>query len=225
MRGLVSKSTTRGLRRALNMVGTELRLAQRHWAGVRRARTLADATDLRLHLGSGGQPKEGWVNVDLFAESADVHLDVREDLPFSDNSAAFVYSEHLFEHLDYPVDAQHLLAEIRRVLKPGGILSMVVPHFGKALQAYASGDECFFTGPDRVRSYLQREHPTLMHHVNYWFRQDGHHRYAYDAETFIQVLTNAGFTAVRERAFDPMLDSEKRFLLHSLYIEAIKPAD
>ena len=63
-----------------------------------------------------------------------------------------------------------------------------------------------------------------MHHVNYWFRQDGHHRYAYDSETLAQVLTDAGFTAVRERPYDPQLDSEKRYRLHSLYMEALKPA-
>ena len=223
MPGLFKKAGTRGLRRALHALVSELKLARRHRAGLSKAARLSLSQNLRLQLGSGSQPKAGWINVDLFADSADLSLDVREDLPFPQDSIAFVYTEHLFEHLEYPVDAKHLLAEIHRVLIPGATVSIVVPNFAEALQAYVSRDETFFTWADRVRSYLQKERPTLMHHVNYWFRQDGHHLYAYDAETFTQVLRDAGFTAVRERAFDPELDSEKRYLLHSLYMEAIKP--
>ena len=224
MRDVAKRLTTRGLRRALSGVAEELALLRRHRAAIRKSRTLSLSGDLRVQLGSGGQPKDGWLNVDLFADSAQLHLDLREDLPFPDDSVSFVYTEHLFEHLDYPVDAHHLLREVRRILKPGGTLSIVVPDFGKALRAYASGDESFFTASDRLRSYLLRERATLMHHVNYWFRQDGHHHYAYDSETLAQVLTDSGFTSVRERAYDPELDSEKRYRLHSLYMEAVKPA-
>ena len=153
----------------------------------------------------------------------DLALDVREDLPFATSSIAFVYTEHLFEHLAYPVDARHLLREALRILKPGGTLSIVIPDFEEALRAYVAGDEAFFLGSDHLRSYLLTERPTLMHHVNYWFRQDGHHQYGYDAETLGQVLRDVGFEEVRERAFEPLLDSEKRYRLHSLYMEAMKP--
>jgi hypothetical protein len=102
------------------------------------------------------------------------------------------------------------------------VFSVVVPDFGALLHAYCRGD-CSFFEPDRLRSYLLTETPTLMHHVNYWFRQDGLHRYAYDAETLGQVMSDVGFVDVRRREFDPDLDSEKRRLLHSLYMEGRKP--
>ena len=216
--------TTRGVRRALNALWEELKLVPRHRAAVRKARRHRQHGELRLQLGSGSQPKPGWINVDLFAANADLALDVREDLPFPDNSVTFIYSEHLFEHLLYPTDARHLLREARRVLRPGGTISLVVPDCGNALKAYARGDESYFVEHDHLRSYLREEHPTLMHHVNYCFRQDELHRYGYDAETLGQVMRDAGFGEVRERPFDPLLDSEKRRVAHSLYMEGMKPA-
>jgi predicted SAM-dependent methyltransferase len=130
----------------------------------------------------------------------------------------------MLEHLAYPTDVKHLLTEVRRILRPNGVFSVVVPHCGDALRAYVSGDEAFFLGHDRLRSYLLKEQPTLMHHVNYWFRSDGLHQYGYDEATLGQVLADAGFAHVRVRAYDPSLDSEKRLHLHSLYMEAVKPA-
>jgi predicted SAM-dependent methyltransferase len=224
MHMLFRRRTTYGFRRALAATRQELQLMRRHRHGLKRARTLPLDGDTRLQLGCGDQPKPGWINVDLYNPHADVALDLREDLPFPSNSIAFIYSEHVFEHFAYPTDARHILTECLRVLRPGGMVSLVVPHFGEALLAYARGDESFFTDADRPRSYLLRERPTLMHHVNYWFRQDGLHQYAYDADTLGQVLRDVGFDGVRERAFDPQLDSEKRYRLHSLYMDAITPA-
>jgi SAM-dependent methyltransferase len=72
-----------------------------------------------LHLGSGNVPSEDprvisldvlpCANVDLVAEA--------EELPFQDNSVDHVESGAVFEHLHDPWKA---IAEIKRVLKPGG---------------------------------------------------------------------------------------------------------
>jgi hypothetical protein len=62
-----------------------------------------------------------------------------------------------------------------------------------------------------------------MHIINYIFRQDGQHRYAYDAETLGQILAGAGFSNVRVREFDPALDSARRADVNSLYMEARVP--
>jgi predicted SAM-dependent methyltransferase len=220
----LKRHTTFGFRRALAELVRETRLLRRHRAGLRRARRMVLPPDAKVQLGSGGQPKPGWINIDLFAEGADVVLDLREDLPFPDDSIRAIYSEHIFEHFAYPADAKHLLRESLRVLAPGGTFSLVVPDAGALLHAYVGDDRTFFEH-DRLRSYLLEEHPTFMHHVNYWFRQDGLHRYAYDAETLAQVLRDAGFTDVRVREYDPGLDSEKRYRLHSLFMEGVKTLD
>jgi predicted SAM-dependent methyltransferase len=221
MTSWLKRHTTYGFRRAINALLEGGRVMRRHRQGLRRVRKLRIPPDARVQLGSGRHPKPGWINIDLYAiEGTDLALDLREDLPFPDNSIALIYTEHLFEHLDYPRDARHLLREALRVLKPGGTFSIVIPHFGDLLHAYARGDREFFTA---VRLHLHEGEPTLMHHVNYWFRQDGLHRYAYDEETLGQVMSEVGFELVRSREFDPRLDSEQRHRLHSLYMEGHKP--
>ena len=217
----VAARTTRGFRRAARALLDEFTVQRRHLAGRKRAATIV-SPGARLQLGSGGNPKPGWINVDLFANGADVALDLREELPFPSNVASFVYSEHLFEHLEYPHDAKRFVSEVFRVLQPGGTFSIVVPDASKALSAYANPADPFFKENRRLRSYLAQENPTLMHHVNYTFRADGQHKYAYDAETLGQVLRDAGFTGVAQREFDPALDSAKR-RGHSLYMRGTKP--
>ena len=222
LKGLIAGHTTRGVRRAARTLMEELKLQQRHRAGKKRASTLS-VDGAKIQLGSGGNPKPGWINVDLFAKGADLALDLREELPFPSNVAAFVYSEHLFEHLEYPGEARRFVAEVFRILAPGGTFSLVVPDAEKALRAYSNPADPYFSENRRIRSYLAQENPTLMHHVNYTFRADGQHKYAYDAETLGQVLRDTGFTDVARREFDQELDSAKR-RGHSLYMQGRKPS-
>ena len=141
---------------------------------------------LKLNLGCDANVKAGWVNIDLFKATADIRLDLREPLPFPDNSAAFIYSEHVFEHLAYPCipdamgwtvetprapsEAMQLLRESRRVLMPGGVFSVGVPDAQRAVAQYA-GREFERWGPAWV--------DTPMHFLNYVFRQGREHKYAY----------------------------------------------
>lgn len=223
MRQVVSRHLTVGVKRAAAELAREWRVMRRHRAGVRKLRRLSiEPGNLKLNLGCGPNPRPGWLNIDLFNPVADVSLDFREPLPLPDNSAMLAYSEHLLEHLSYPRDAHHFLCECFRVLAPGGRLSLVVPDGGAFAEAYARGDASTFE-LRRLRSYLREERVTLMHHLNYVFRADGLHQYAYDEETLRNVLQDIGFDGVIRRTYDPALDSAKRNLPASLYLEATKP--
>src|ERR671912_1740619 len=140
LKAWVSNRTTRGFRRATRALLDEFSLQRRHLSGRRRAAALS-TPGAKIQLGSGGNPKPGWINVDLFASGADVALDLREELPFPSNLASLVYPEHLFEHLEYPHDAKRFISEVYRVLQPGGIFCIVVPDASKALAAYANPDD------------------------------------------------------------------------------------
>ena len=100
-RTFVKSRTSAGLRRALRGVSMEVRIQRLHRAGLKRAREFAQVRPLRLNLGSGFRPRRGWVNVDL-SDGADLSLDLRERLPFGDGTVDAIYTEHFFEHLNYP---------------------------------------------------------------------------------------------------------------------------
>jgi len=209
----------RGLARALGLVGNELQIWRRHRAGRRIASRLLTLTNLKLNIGCGPNYKPGWVNIDLNG-CADLTLDMRERFPLMDKSASIIYSEHLFEHLDYPGDALHFLAECRRVLRSGGRLHIGVPDTEEALLAYAN------PGGNRWLEHSRHHHPewatTTLDRINYHFRQGGEHRYAYDFETLRNTLMLAGFVKVTKRDFEPSLDSEFR-KIGTLYVEAENP--
>jgi len=224
MKQLIGKHMTVGFKRALGELTREWTMQRRHFRGSRKARaTYADAKNLKLHVGCGSNYKQGWVNIDLFNPTADVALDLRERFPFPDGSVSLIYSEHVLEHFEYPRDVRHILEECFRVLAPGGVFNVGVPDHGVVATAYATRDTSFFQ-ERRLRSYLRDGDSTLMHHINYNFRQDGLHKYSYDEETLRQILERVGFDEIERRPFDPSLDSAKRNLSGTLYMQARKPA-
>jgi predicted SAM-dependent methyltransferase len=208
-----------GLYQALRLLRNEIRTYWLHRKGVSKARAYAQRSGLKLNIGCGGNRKRGWVNIDLSSEM-DLSLDMRERIPLPDGSTTTIYSEHFFEHLEYPHDARRFLGECHRILETGGIFTLGVPDTQWALEAYV--------GPDD-KGYFElakaKWHPawcqTRLEHINYHFRQGTEHRFAYDFETLHRVLAEAGFLNIRQRPFDRDLDAESR-REGTLYVEATK---
>ena len=67
-------------------------------------------------------------------------LDVRKGLPFGDGVFDAVYANHLIEHL-LPVEASALADEFRRVLRPRGVVRVVVPDLERAARYYLAALE------------------------------------------------------------------------------------
>jgi len=203
----IKKIFTKALRFSVINLRKEFYIYRTHLKGLARAKCFHNQADLKLHLGCGDNLKDGWVNVDL-SKNADLTLDLRERLPFRDNSCSIVYSEQFLEHLDYPDEVKSFLKESYRVLKPGGIFSISVPDTEWPIFAYAGQKHT-----DYFKLAKELWHPkwcvTKMEHVNYHFRQEAHHKFAYDFETLKYILEVCGFVEVKRRNFDPNLDSEK----------------
>ena len=61
--------------------------------------------------------------------------DLKKGIPYDDCSVDMVYHSHFLEHLPKE-SAPGFLRECRRVLKPGGIIRVVVPDFEQVSRAY-----------------------------------------------------------------------------------------
>ena len=93
---------------------------------------------IRLNLGCGDLIMKGWVNVDLYCELADVKSDVRK-LPFPDEYADEIYSSHVIEHFHFK-EAFEVLKEWRRVLKPGGMITLETPDLYASCKKFVESD-------------------------------------------------------------------------------------
>jgi len=215
----VKKLFSAGLWSAIRNLVTEVRLTPLRRRGRRKARAYSGRTQLKLNIGCGPNLKTGWVNIDMLP-TVDLPLDMRDPIPLQDGCAALIYTEHFLEHLDYPSDAMRFLSECQRLLQPGGVISIGVPDTRWPLESYAGVKD-----GEYFRFVKKHFHPawcqTPMEHINYHFRQDAEHRFAYDFETLSHALKQAGFGTVRERQFDGALDSEQR-RTGTLYVEAAK---
>ncbi len=94
------------------------------------------ATRELLNVGCGRTWHPEWTNIDLIStDRAVLVADICEGLPFADQMFDAVYHSHLLEHLDVE-HGQRLVAECFRVLRPGGILRIVVPDMEQIARLY-----------------------------------------------------------------------------------------
>ena len=186
--------------------------------------------DVKVHLGPGQKNYiSGWINIDanIFTGKADLWADLRNPLPFDDNSCDAFYSHHMIEHL--PNMESHL-SEVLRCLKPGGIYRVGGPNGDSAIAKFVEGDPKWFGGfPDDRKSvggrlenfiFCRQEHLTLL------------------TLSFVtELLGNAGFGDIKK--CDPVRESTARDMFsdcltteeesdyvtpHTLIVEAVKPA-
>jgi len=80
-----------------------------------------------LNLGCGQRFHPDWMNIDFVSHAPEVMAhDLTTGIPVPDNSADAVYHSHVLEHFSKSNGAA-FIQECFRVLKPGGVLRVVVP--------------------------------------------------------------------------------------------------
>ena len=210
---------SKGFSAAVLQTEQEWHIYRQHRLALKKFPSFLCPSENKLNLGCGPNPKAGWINVDLFDSRADLQLDLRESWPFPEDSVAYVYSEHVFEHFEPRDEVKHFLSEALRVLRPGRVFDVGVPDTEWPLQAY--GDPL-----DPYWQFVKDLHPkwceTKLDHINFHFRQEAEHKYAWDYETLARFLCRAGFAHIARREFDPAIDSASR-KVGTLYVTAIKP--
>lgn len=153
------------------------------------------ATDApALHIGAGPKRLDGWLNTDLIA--GDVHLDLERRLPLPDVSLAYAFGEHVIGSLSESAGIA-LLAELHRVLRPGGVLRLTTPDLEKLIAIYR--DENTVVGREEYTRFLDEQtgkpHATPCQVFNDCVRLWGI-RYTYDEADLTAKLRDAGFTEI-----------------------------
>jgi len=154
------------------------------------------AGSLKLNLGCGTDYKEGWINIDNNSDNnvqkLDLSWDLRNPLPFADNSVDFIFNEHFFEHLTVE-EAKKVMTDIGRVLKPGGVMRIAMPDLESVVDHYLhlplSKDKVI---KDYDLGFVQ----TRAEWINMSFRWWGH-MWLYDWEELVRRLKEAGFTKIK----------------------------
>ncbi len=101
-----------------------------------------------LNVGCGRCYHPSWTNIDLVACAPEVRqYDLRRGLPYADYTFDGVYHSHVLEHLT-PDAAEFMLGECLRVLKPGGILRVVVPDLEGIARHYLASIEALDQSAD-----------------------------------------------------------------------------
>ncbi len=89
-----------------------------------------------LNIGCGSTFHPAWRNLDLVPADSQVEaFDISRGLPCPDASLDAVYHSHVLEHLDVE-EGRRLIGECFRVLRPGGILRVVVPDLEQIARLY-----------------------------------------------------------------------------------------
>lgn len=194
----------------------------------------AGLQNVMVNLGAGAAGREGWINLDAFpAPGITLTCDCRGALPLPNNCASGIFTEHFLEHIDYEREVPGLLTDCLRILKPGGVIRIIVPDAERYLRAYCSEgwqelEQLRGLDASHRDPYFQTTVQTKMELVNLLFRQFGEHKFAYDQASLERALVTAGFTGVHRTSFGVSqlaglaIDTPSREH-ESLYVEAVKP--
>ena len=149
--------------------------------------------------------------------------DLSRGIPFPDASVDVVYHSHVLEHLDRDV-ACGFIQECARVLRPGGLIRVVVPDFERYCRSYLDhvalcekegeeiGEHDSLLEPLLLMSVRREAHGTSQQRPFRRFvenrllgdaRKRGEtHQWMYDRFNLAALLQSCGFTDPCVRSFD-----------------------
>ncbi len=157
---------------------------------------LKNAGKMKLHVGCGTNYFDGWVNIDNNSDNnikkLDLNFDLRNPLPFEENSVDYIYNEHFLEHLSIE-EGLRTLRDFKRILKPNGTLRIAMPDLENSVKDYFNPD---WKDNPTLKKYGLDFIKTKAEKINISFRWWGH-KWLYDWEELERRLKEAGFTDIK----------------------------
>jgi predicted SAM-dependent methyltransferase len=175
----------------------------------------------RLNWGCGPRGAAGWFNSDRRPGDGIDHVgDIRDGLPLPSDSLRYAVTIHGLQDLRV-VDVVPALCELRRVLRPGGVLRVAVPDLERAIRAYLDNDRTYF--------YIQDdEAASIGGKLSYQMTWYGTVRCLFTYDFLEELLTRAGFREVRRctyrrtgSAYPAIVELDNR-PRETLFVEAMK---
>ena len=123
---------------------------------------------MKLHLGCGKRELNGFLHIDIADFPHISHRSSVDNLDFiKSETVDEIYTSHTFEYFDR-VEANSVLMEWNRVLKPNGQLYITVPDFDKLILIYKESKELqSITGPLFGR-WTNPNSSILLFHKTVW---------------------------------------------------------
>lgn len=181
----------------------------------------------RLNFGAGPDRADGWESCDADARWAtrsplDHIIDIAiRRLDVADGSYDSIVASHSLQQIEYHA-LPTALRELRRVLKPGGTLRVILPDLWRAIGAYEMGDRMHFQVPDSAEDTLDGK---LCAYLT-WYSSA---RMIWTAEAFTQQLARVGFPAISSvfarvsSSYDPDICRWDKREGESFFLEAVRP--
>jgi len=125
--------------------------------------------------------------------------DLEKAFPLPEAAFDWGYSEHFIEHVSAP-QATAWLAEMRRVIKPGGLLRVTTPDLQKYIEGYLDPQGTFFE-LHRQRLEAQTGNKGSVPSRRAWMVNQifrfFEHQWIYDFDEIVHAATSAGFDRTR----------------------------
>jgi predicted SAM-dependent methyltransferase len=180
------------------------------------------AMTARLNWGCGPRPAPGWTNSDRLAmPGIDVSGDIRQGLPIPSDRFHYAVSIHALQEIPY-VQLVPVLRELRRVLKPAGVLRLALPDLDRAIDAYVRRDPGYFLVPDHEVTSLGGKLSVQLT----WY---GASRTLFTFDFIAELLGKAGFVDVARCAYQETRSAYPDIVAlddrptETLFVEAVKP--
>jgi predicted SAM-dependent methyltransferase len=164
-------------------------------AAARFKKTVAaQSGPLKINVGAGMTPLNGWINTDVLFPTPN-YLDATRPWPVPPGSVSHIYSDNVVEHLLLP-QARALMAHALVALAPGGAIRFATPDVERTARMYLDQPEMRQAHMERHRQHgFEADYPVDLLRIT--FTTSGHERgYLWDFDSLSTELTNAGFVSV-----------------------------
>ena len=170
---------------------------------------------VKVNLGCGSQTPKGWINVDYAfgARLAKLPIlktvnrrlrlvnlqwdhdilihDLRTSFPWGDGSVDVIYSSHTLEHFTKE-HGRLFLKECYRVLKPAGIIRIVVPDLATLVSGYLNGAIPAEDFVDKMEVSYEAANDSMVKRKLAPFVRFPH-KCMYDSNALIRIMGEIGF--------------------------------